>query len=68
MTNIHQHQFWRNEFLDVIYFERNIIVQSRWCIYIDCKYITSKVGLNQAKHFVNNERGIKTKWVKINSN
>lgn len=61
------HKFWRNEFLDVVFYDGGDLTYQRWCISMDGNYITSKGGLNQAKNFVNKKRGIKTKWIKINS-
>ncbi len=66
-ANFTQHKYWRNEFLDVISFDGGYETFRRWIISMDGNYITSKGGLNQAKHFVNEKRGFKTKWVKINS-
>jgi hypothetical protein len=67
MKSLNQHKFWRNEFLDIIHFDGVDITYRRWCISMDGGYVTSRGGLNQAKNFVNEKRGLKTKWTKINS-
>lgn len=67
LTKKDQHPNWRNEFLDVVFYDGGDLTFYRWCICMEGNYITSKGGLNQAKSFVNNKRGLKTKWIKINS-
>ena len=67
MKTFNQHKFWRNELLDVVFYDGGDLTYQRWGISMDGNYITSKRGLNQAKNFVNKKRRLKTKWVKINS-
>jgi hypothetical protein len=58
------HKFWRNEFLDLVYYDNEL---KNWLISMDGKLIKTKLGINKSKNFVNKKRGQKTKWVKINS-
>lgn len=60
-----KHKYWKNEYGDLIFFDGGNLTYSRWCISIDGKYHISKGGLNIAKNYLNNLRGKKTKFYKI---
>lgn len=60
-----QHKWWKNEYDDLVFYDGGDLTYNRWCITMDGKYITSQGGLNQAKKYINDKRGKKTKFYKI---